>query len=383
MKNVLLVFGGESYEHYISIVTASQIFNRTKLENYTLNLFYITKEGKYYIYNSDEFKISDFSDDKKLKNRKLFKEVVFVSSEKGIVFVKTKFGIKEYLKVDLAIFACHGGDGENGKTISIFEHYGIYASAGCFDSLAVCMNKFLFKQVMISLKIPTIFGDEITKNDFYLKNSEVLERVNKIGYPLILKPNNGGSSIGLFIAEDEQDFKSKFEECLEFDNVVLVEKYIKNTREFNIALMGDSDEFEVSDIDEPLKEHEVLTFADKYLSNDSPKSFKVKGSMESGFRNFPANIPESLTKKIKSFASKIFKKLDLRGVVRIDFLFDEDKAKLYVCEVNAIPGSLAYYFFNNNQMIINDFVLKLINLAEKYKDNVFFVNKEYITNILV
>ena len=88
-------------------------------------------------------------------------------------------------------------------------------------------------------------------------------------------------------------------------------------------------------------------------------------------------------KKIKNFAGQIFKKLNLYGVVRIDFLFDEENNKLYVCEVNAIPGSLSYYFFNNNQLVINDFVLKLINLAEKYKDNVFLTNKDFITNILI
>lgn len=386
MKNVLLVFGGASYEHDISIITASQIYNKTILKDYKLISLYISKDEKYYVYESDEFLLSDFSNVSILKQKKKFKEVVLVSSEKNVVFLKSKFGLKEQVKADLAIIACHGGNGENGRLVSILESAGIYSSAGSFDSLAVCMNKFLFKQMMRGLEIPTIFGEKFTRFE-YEKDSEFIKnKLMEIGLPLIFKPNNGGSSIGVFIVNEERELDIVINSCLEFDNEILVEKYISNTREFNVAIIGDNDNFQISDIDEPVKQNEILSFADKYLSENNSKSLKVdvslNNSMASSFRNFPADISDELTQKIRDFASKIFKKLNLRGVVRIDFLFDEENDKLYVCEVNAVPGSLSFYFFSNGEVLINDFVLKLIKLAEKYKDEHFLVNKEYITKVL-
>ena len=166
----------------------------------------------------------------------------------------------------------------------------------------------------------------------------------------------------------------------------MVEKYISNSREFNVAVLGDYDEYLVSDIDEPLKENEVLTFTDKYCSNFGVKNSKIdkslKHSMANNFRNFPASISDGLSKRIYKLTKKIFTKLNLRGVVRIDYLYDEINDKIYVCEVNSIPGSLAFYFFNNNKLLLNDFVLKLINIAKKYKTNKFIVNKDYFTEIL-
>ena len=312
--------------------------------------------------------------------------MVFITNEKGVVFSKTKFGLKEQLKTELAIFACHGGFGENGRLVSIFESFGIYSNVGEFDSLAVCMNKLLFKQVMNSLKIPVVDGVRIFQDEFYCDKEKVLNKIEKLGFPLILKPNNGGSSIGLFVVNNRKEFEQQINNVFEFDKEVLIEKYISKTREFNIAIMGDRNSYNISEIDEPIKEHEVLTFSDKYLAKDNLKTSKIrvntKNSMANTFRNYPAQISDDLSKKIKEYASIIFKELNLRGVVRIDFLYCEEYDCIYVCEVNSIPGSLAFYFFNNGEYLLNDFVLNLINIAEKYKDNIFSINKNFITNIL-
>ena len=386
MENVLLVFGGMSYEHDISVVTASQIYSKTQLDNIKLIPFYISRDNKYYIYKSSEFNILDFSISNFSSNKRKFKEVAFVSNENNIIFAKTKFGLREYLKTELAIFACHGSSGENGTLEAIFENVGIFSTAGNFDSLAICMNKYIFKQFMYGIKIPTVSGFKITKTEYENKKDLIESKVIKFNFPLILKPNNGGSSIGLFIARNLEDFNKMILDVFEFDNEVLVEKYISNSREFNVAVLGDYDEYLVSDIDEPLKENEVLTFTDKYCSNFGVKNSKIdkslKHSMANNFRNFPASISDGLSKRIYKLTKKIFTKLNLRGVVRIDYLYDEINDKIYVCEVNSIPGSLAFYFFNNNKLLLNDFVLKLINIAKKYKTNKFIVNKDYFTEIL-
>jgi len=385
MENILLVFGGESYEHDISVVTASQIYNKTYFEEKKLIPFYISREGKYYIYNCKEFDISDFSKEKFTKSNKKLKEVAFVSNEKNIVFVKSKFGLREYLKTDIAIIACHGGNGENGKLEAILDSVNISHSAGNIDSLAVCMNKYFFKKIMYGLKIPVVNGLIIRKKDL-IDEDNFRNRVEKLGYPLVLKPNNGGSSIGLFVVKNFEELKNKIEDVFEFDNEVLVEKFIQNTREFNVAVIGNVDDYIISEVDEPLKENEVLSFADKYCQDSTGKFSKCnsgcKGSMESGSRTFPADINLRLKNRLQKLTYKIFTSLNLRGVVRIDYLYDEENNKLYVCEVNAIPGSLAYYFFSKGDILINDFVNKLINLTKIYKNSKFLINKEFFTDIL-
>lgn len=389
MENVLLVFGGKSYEHDISVVTASQIFNKTKIDNVKLIPLYVSKDERFFVYNSNRFNIKDFSEKGFKENTKNFKEVVFVSGEKCRLFSKTRFGLKEYIFAENAIFACHGDAGENGKLVAFFERFGIETSAGDFDSLGVCMNKFLFKQIMRGLNIPVVSGFKITKFNYFNRFEDYKFRIKFLKFPIILKSNNGGSSIGLFVVKTREEFESKLKEAFEFDDEVLVEDYQENVREFNVAILGDSENFVVSEIDEPLKENEILTFADKYLSKEKNASSKIglkmtnkTGSMDLQSRKFPADLSQELVDKIKDIAKKIFVSLKLKGIVRIDFLYKETKNKLFVCEVNAIPGSLAYYFFDNNKISTNDLVSNLLKISKRGREKFSGLKKEYFTNIL-
>jgi len=384
MKNVLLVFGGESYEHDISIVTAFQILKKSRLDNYKLIPFYVSRDGKFFVCDENKIKISDLSKNNFNGKKKGIKEVVLVSAEKQKIFEKTRFGLREFACAELAIFACHGGEGENGKLVSFFDRHGIACSVGSPDALAICMDKFLFKTIAKGLKIPVVRGFKVSKQEVINDEVKILRKVKQMKFPVVLKINSGGSSIGLFVANDEDELKEKFQEAFDFNDDVIIEKFIQNTREFNIAIVGDSEKYEVSEIDEPLKNNDVLTFADKYLSGESAKSGGVKnskGSMDLSVRRIPVDLPDEIKNSIKAIAEKIFVKLGLYGVVRIDFLFDEKTNKIYVCEVNAIPGSLAFYFFKKNKIIVNDLVEKLINIAERnYKK--FNIRQDFIVNLL-
>lgn len=383
MKNILLVCGGDSYEHDISVVTATQIFSKTKLSDVNLIFLYISRDNKFFVYTGKKIELKDFSVTNFTASSKKFKEIVFVSSEKNRLFTKSLLGLKEYAKADVALLCTHGGAGENGKLVSFFESLGIMTTSGNFDSLAVCMNKFLFKQVMKGLKLPTVKGFRIKKAELKNKEDLIKFKLRVIKYPVVIKPVNGGSSIGLFIARNDEEFFKNLNDALQFDNEVLVERFIEKTREFNIAVMGLEENVVVSEVDEPLKNNEVLTFADKYMKGGNSKKMSgSKGSMESQNRRFPADISDDLRKQMQSMARKIFENLNLVGVVRIDFLYSEKLNKLYVCEVNAIPGSLSYYFFCRSGYLINDFVNKLIDIAEnknKYKP---VINKDFMPSIL-
>ena len=382
MKNVLLIFGGMSYEHDISIVSASQIFNKTRLKNYQIIPVYWSKNNRFFIYKNNQFCLSDFvkfDDDKPPKN---LKEVVFVSSEKGKLFSKSLFGLKEIISSNLAIIACHGGDGENGGLVSFLEQHGIFSSAGSIEGLMISMNKILFKNLMKSIKIPVVKGFVLNKETYSNYNYE--KELKNLKFPVVLKPIKGGSSIGLFVAKSIDEFQEKIKDAFEFDDEILVENFISGAREFNIAVLGDKDTFEISEIDEPLKISEILTFEDKYMSGEKSEKGGMKSlnSMAGQKRKFPAVVDEDVSEKIKYYAKEIFKNMNLSGVARIDFLYDETKNKLYVCEVNAIPGSLAFYFFSSGEILINSFVLKLIDIANKKYEKQSNIKIDFITNIL-
>lgn len=380
MKNVLLVFGGVSYEHDISIVTAFQIYKKSRLEKFNLILFYVSRDGKYYVVDDKKIDIEKLSKHKFNGKIKGLKEVVFVTGEKQKLFAKTRFGLRELLSANVAIFACHGGDGENGKLVTIFENNGIACSAGSSDALAVCMDKFLFKMIAKGLKIPVVSGFKISRFDYYNQKEKINLELKKLKFPVIIKINSGGSSIGLFKANNEDEFDEKLSGAFEFDDEVIVEKFIPDTREFNVAILGDGEQFEVSEIDEPIKNNEVLTFADKYLSNSSGKA-KGKGSMVSMVKEKNVDLPEKTQQEMVNIARKIFINLNLHGVVRIDFLYDTTKDKLYVCEVNTIPGSLAFYFFKKNRIVTNDLIERLVFIAEK-NFNPNKIKSDYIVDIL-
>lgn len=380
MENILLVFGGVSYEHDISVVTAFQIYKKSNLKDKKLILFYVSRDGKFYVCNEKKISILDFAKNRFSPNLKGFREVVFVSGEKEKLFAKTRFGLRELLMTNTAIFACHGGDGENGKLVTLFESYGINVSAGSPDALSICMDKFMFKIVAKGLRVPVVPGFKIKSSEVTQENSELKRKIGQLGFPVVIKINSGGSSIGLFIAENYDEFLKKSEEAYELDNEIIVEKFIRNTREFNIAILGDKDSYEISDIDEPIKKNDVLTFADKYLSKSSGK-IKGKGSMENSHRKTPLDLDIKYVKTMKSVAEKLFLKLGLRGVIRIDFLYDTVKGKIYVCEINAIPGSLAYYFYKKNNVVTNDIIDKLVLIAKNSK-NEQIIRKEFMVDVL-
>lgn len=380
MKNVLLVFGGKSYEHDISVVTAMQIYKKARLKDINLVLFYVSRQDEFFVCDSKKTKLVDFSLKNFNKKNKAFKEVCFVSNEKKKLFLKTRFGLKEFLTCDSAIIACHGGDGENGRLVTFLEKQGIVCSAGNSEALSFCMDKFMFKSLMRGLKLPIVSGFCISKDDYLNEKAKLEDYFKFYKFPLVIKANSGGSSIGVFIVEDIDDFNDKIKQAFEFDDKVVVEKYIKNSREFNVAVIGDKDKVQVSEVDEPLKNNEILTFADKYLSQGT-KGEKCKGGMENSRKNFPAQISSELSIKLKDLALKVFKGLGLKGIVRIDFLYDETKNKIYICEVNAVPGSLAYYFFAKNKIVTNPLIERLVEIAHS-EDFKCDIHSDYVTDIL-
>lgn len=359
--NIAIVFGGKSIEHDVSIVTAKQIYEVSK-NKYNCVLLYLDKNNNWFVYQNKNFEFKDFRENKFLEPAKLFDGSVVVSK-----FLKNiKF------KVDCAIVCCHGGVGENGSLESMLMLAGIPVSCGSPTALGIAMDKWKTKLCLRGIGINTING-EIVKQS--MSKDEILQKIKNINYPIIIKPCTGGSSIGISVAHNDKELFESLEVGFKFDKSCVIECALTDFEEYNQAVFGDGDNFELSYIERPKKHEEILSFEDKYLSGEK----KAKG-MKGQATDKKIDLNKKYIEQMKSYSTQIFKDFGFFGVIRIDYIFDKTNQKLYVNEINAVPGSLAIYFFSTNKPALQ-FVDRIIEIGiENYKKlNNFNVN--YITKL--
>ena len=362
-ENVLVIYGGCSSEHDVSIVTAVSFLKRNKDENYNFIPCYVSRTGEWFC--GDE--LLNFSFYRKFNSRKLSR-VVMMWNDKNL-YKLTRGKIKKFLAVDFVANCCHGGDGENGNLGALFVSAGVPLTNGSSCGMGIAMNKKLFKYYSLARDIPTIDFFCVEKSDWLVNRIDILRQLTNFDFPVVVKPCSQGSSVGVAFAENYEQFEKAIRFAFLYDTQVVVERAIKNKREFNCCVMRTRSGVVASEIDEPITDKVVVSFEDKYLegrsSGKSLKGASVVGAMnlnmENAKRKFPAELPKELKKKIQKYSTELFLGLEMNGVVRVDFIFDKDDKKLYVGEVNSIPGSLGYYFFSEN-----DFVSNLIEGAKQY-----------------
>jgi len=383
-KNILLVFGGNSFEHDISIITALTINNKAKFCDYNILPCYLSKNNEWFLFLKNNLNIKMFKDFKNNFKENGFVEASFI--KENIVYKKGLFLKK--IHIEAVVNCCHGGVGENGTLTAFFGMYNIPFSSGSLLAQAVGMDKVISKYIFNELNIITVKSFHFTKDDFINNKEWVINKVKKLSYPVILKPSTLGSSIGIEIAKNENEFLNSMEVALQFDNTILVEKAILNgMREYNVACIRKGNEVIVSDIDKPKRKDEILSFKDKYIGDEKiENNQKIKGKKMSG-SYIENNIScDDLTQKqiirLKEIASKVYNELGLFGVVRIDFIMD-NKNKIYLNEINTVPGSLSYFYFipkhfKNMKEFINCLV-ENAKYGQMIKDN---INKEYITKLI-
>lgn len=388
--NVAVVFGGKSTEHDISIISALQAIENMDKEKYNIIPIYIDKKGDFYYSEDDKlFKMENYKNQNSL-----------VKSCKNISFVKIKN--KTYIRnnnigifsdkidqiVDVALLIVHGTNVEDGNLQGYFHTLNL-PFVGC-DVLAsaVSMDKYVMKEYWKAIGIPVIDGIRFDKNEFKNVNLIVDKVEKELKYPVIVKPVNLGSSIGIKKASDKDSLIAALELAFSFTDIILVEKAITNMREINCAVIGNKFDCETSVLEEPFGNDEILSFADKYMSGGGVKGAKVakvgmkqgnvgaktgnsagaKSGMASLKRKIPAELEENIANKIREYAVKAFKYMGCSGVARIDFIIDKDNGNIYANEINAIPGSLSYYLFEPMGIKFSELLDKLINIAiDNYK----------------
>ena len=322
-RNALVLFGGNSTEHDISVITAVEALHAMPIKGYQVIPVYI-RDGGWYM-GSRLFDIKFYIDfDSKglasvcLANGKLYKK-------------NHNRRFAEFCEVDCAVLATHGGDGENGSLQGLLELNGIPYTSCDVRASALCMEKHLTKLALNAMGVNTVEGREVKLPHC---DAIVKEIEDEFGYPVMIKPCEQGSSIGLTFAKTRTMLEEGLAVAASFGKRALVEKGLSDFVELNVAVATLHGEIKVSEVERPLSANDFLTYADKYMNG-------AKG-MNDLKREFPAKIPQETAEFLKCTAKTVYEHLGLFGVVRMDFL---QKDKLYLNEINTLPGSLAHYLY--------------------------------------
>lgn len=364
--NVAVFFGGESVEHEVSIISAQQAIAALDQEKYNIIPVYIAKDRKLYVSEllSD---IRNFRNLKDLVSRCTQVTIADIDNRAVILPVKSSlFGRKELGTIDVAIPVMHGTNGEDGTIQGFLEMLKIpYAGCDLYGA-AVGQDKVMQKNILHDNGLPItdwfwVYGYEMDEH-----REDILARVHKLIYPVILKPARTGSSVGIAIAHNDEEYLECFENTRQYDEKIITEKVVHPMREINCSVLGDSVHAEASVLEEVTKKtagDNMLDFRDKYMGNAKGSKTGASKGMASTARLVPAPLSSSETETIQQYALKTFRVLGSSGVCRIDFMMDAETKHIYVNEINTIPGSLAFYLWQEMGVSFTELMDRLVSQA--------------------
>ncbi len=369
--NVAVFFGGESVEHEVSIISAHQAIEALDRSKYNVIPVYVAKDRR--MYWSEEMQDIHFFTGRSLAEVCAASEQIeFVPEGSRTIMrpVKSKlFGQKEISAVDVAIPVMHGTNGEDGTIHGFLEMMKIpYAGCDIFGA-AIGQDKVMQKHILHDNGLPLTNWFWAYSWEMDEHQDEILAKVHKLIYPVILKPARTGSSVGISIAHNDEEYIACFNETSQYDEKVITEKVVKPMVEINCSVLGNSENAKASVLEQVghASADELLSFKDKYQSSGGSKGSKggTKGSegMASAARIVPAPISDEQTKLIQDLALKSFRVLGASGVCRIDFMMDAETKKVYVNEINTIPGSLAFYLWEASGVTFPQLMDRLVDLA--------------------
>lgn len=354
-----VVFGSRTAEHDVSIVSGLQLLENVDKMQYDAFPIYIARDGNWYI-------------GEPLRNIKTYQN--FNPKQKGIlnVYLPPVPGVNglyttassglfgkngKVADIDCLILSMHGMHGEDGTLQGLLELADIpYTSAGVTGS-AVGMDKIVMKAVFKSMGLPVLPSKYFYRTEWKTNADGVLDEAEVLGYPLFVKPANLGSSIGIGRATDRESLRQAIEVATRYDRRILVEKGIDKPQEINCACLGFGAECTPSLCEQPASWSDFLSFEDKYTRGAGSKG------MKSLSRQIPAPIDQTMTERIQSMTCDIFKMLECKGVVRIDYMIDRSTNEVYVNEINTIPGSFAFYLFEPMGISYAKLIDKMVEYA--------------------
>ncbi len=376
---VAVLFGGKSVEHEVSVISGIQAILSMDTDQYEVIPVYMTKENRMYV--GDEIgKIESYKDIDALLAKS--QRVIMINEDGKVSLVSyplKKFGKNIQIDIDVAFPVVHGTNVEDGALQGYLKTIGI-PFVGCdVTASALGMDKYATKMILKEAGVPVLDASIFALSD-YAELETMMDSIEKrFGYPVIVKPVNLGSSVGISVAKDRVELASSVDDAFRYATRVMVEHAITNLREINCSVLGDENDAEASECEEPLHTKDILSYEDKYVSN--AKSGGSKG-MASVSRKIPADLSPQKREEVRKMAVTSFKALGCNGVSRIDFMIDEDTGKLYFNEINTIPGSLSFYLWEPVGVpykVLLDRMIRLALKRERTEQNLTFT---FETNIL-
>ena len=269
---------------------------------------------------------------------------------------KPMFGKDIVDTLDVALPVFHGTNVEDGKFEGVLETIGL-PYAGC-NTLASAngMDKITMKMILRSEGVPVVDYVWLTDHQWASDRDAMIKKIeDTLGYPVIVKPADLGSSIGIGAAHDRDQLVERLNEASRFSSRLIVEHMVTALREINCSVLGDADEYETSVLEEPIKAEEILSYGDKYMG----------GGMHAAQKRIPAQLPDDVAATCRRLAGETFRVLGCHGVSRVDLIMDDDTKKVYVNEINTIPGSLSYYLWEAGGLSFEALIDRLMKLAFK------------------
>ena len=379
-----VIFGGESVEHEVSIISAIQAMNKMDSEKYEIIPIYITKDRQWY--TGEMLKeIETYSD---LSLIKRYAKNVVLYEDNGKFVLQNKKGFRRIVKeIDMVFPIVHGTNVEDGVLQGYLESIGIPFVGGDVYASAVGQDKIFMKEIFRENDLPVCDYAWFYDTEYEDDNEKVLARVEKLTYPVIIKPATLGSSVGIKTAHNKEELKVAIDEAIKYDHKIVVEKLVENLMEVNISVLGNYSNQQVSAIEQVIPTKDFLTYEDKYLGSSKTKGkiggkFKTSKGMVSTSRVIPAPLPKKMKEEVEKVAVGAFKALGSSGVVRIDFLVDEKEKKIYINEVKNIPGSLSFYLWEPIGKEYTELLDDMINIGIRdYKMRIAKTHS-FDTNIL-
>ncbi len=378
---VAVLFGGHSVEHEVSIISGLQALQALNPEKYEAFPVYIAKDNALYVGDSLR-KVHSFRDMSACLAAAT--RVVPVAAGDCVELWRhpaKRLGNNRMAVFDVAIPVVHGTNVEDGTLMGMLEMLNIPYAACDVTASALGMDKFAMKAVLHQAGLPVLEALSFSGREYAVDGQQVLEKIEeKIGYPVIVKPVNLGSSVGISKAKDRASLVDALDLAVSFSGRVLVERAVPHLREINCAVLGDEENARASACEEPLNAEDILTFGDKYLKGG--KKTGESAGMTDLQRQCPAILPDGMTERVQQLAVDTFRALGCLGVARIDFLNNRETGELWINEINTIPGSLSFYLWNEVGMPFSQLMDELVSLAFKRQRRRAALTFTYESNIL-
>lgn len=360
-----VIFGGTTVEHEVSIISAVQAMNYLNQEKYDIYPIYVTKDRTWY---SGKM-LMDIDIYRDFETLKKYAKKVVLYNKNGAFVLQATTGLKRVVTdLDIILPVVHGNNMEDGTIQGYLQMVGVpYVGSGILGA-SLGQDKVVMKQIFENAGLPVVPYTWFYDCNFYENKDAILKEIKKIGFPVIVKPANLGSSVGITHVKDMDSLESAIVDAIDYDTKIVVEKAVSNLIEVNCSVLGNYEHQEASVLEEVMSTKEFLTYQDKYCGNaktkGASKTVGAKG-MAGANRIIPARLDKKTTEEVQHLAIEVFKALNLSGVCRVDFLMDGKTKKIYINEPNTIPGSLSFYLWEETNKPYEKLLDEMITLAIK------------------